>query len=128
MMFNEDISSKKSFQHKKYIINRCTFILMLFMINVTIDLFYYYDYVNMYGSLLFSHCQYLSFPLQSSLFFFVFFFIKQDVFICPIELHFRFPPNLFLAIVYTQLVEMCHTHYSTWLYMYIFLIDRNVNK
>ena len=59
-MFNEDIRSKKSFQHKKYIINRCTFILMLFinrctfilmlfMIKVTIDLFYYYyDYVNMY--------------------------------------------------------------------------------
>ena len=51
MMFNEDIRSKKSFQHKKYIINRCTFILMLFinrctfilmlfMIKVTIDLFY----------------------------------------------------------------------------------------
>ena len=49
MMFNEDISiqqnvrSKKILQHKKYTINRCTFILMLFMINLTIDLYYYYE-------------------------------------------------------------------------------------
>ena len=49
MMFNEDISiqqnvrSKKLLQHKKYTINRCTFILMLFMINLTIDLYYYYE-------------------------------------------------------------------------------------
>ena len=48
MMFNEDIRSKQSLQHKKYTINRCTFILMLFMINLTIDLYYYYEYVNMY--------------------------------------------------------------------------------
>jgi hypothetical protein len=48
MMFNEDIRSKKSLQHKKHTINRCTFILMLFMINLTIDLYYYYEYVNMY--------------------------------------------------------------------------------
>jgi hypothetical protein len=43
MMFNEDIRSKKSLKHKKYTINRCTFILMLFMIK---DLYYYYEYVN----------------------------------------------------------------------------------
>ena len=49
MMFNEDIrSKKKSLQHKKNTINRCTFILMLFMINLTIDLYCYYEYVNMY--------------------------------------------------------------------------------
>ena len=48
MMFNEDIRSKKSLQHKKYTINRCTFILMLFMIILTIDLYYYYECVNMY--------------------------------------------------------------------------------
>jgi hypothetical protein len=48
MMFNEDIRSKKSFQHKKYTINRYTFILTLFMINLTIDLYYYNEYVNMY--------------------------------------------------------------------------------
>ena len=45
MMFNEDIRSKKSLKHKKYTINRCTFILMLFMIK---DLYYYYEYVNMH--------------------------------------------------------------------------------
>jgi hypothetical protein len=48
MMFNEDIRSTKSFQHKKYTINRYTFILTLFMINLTIDLYYYNEYVNMY--------------------------------------------------------------------------------
>jgi hypothetical protein len=48
MMFNEDIRSKKSLQHKKYTINRCTFILMFFMIYLTIDLYYYYEYLNMY--------------------------------------------------------------------------------
>jgi uncharacterized protein YacL len=34
--------------------------------------------------------------------------------------------NLFLAIVNTH--EMCHAKYSTWLYIYIFLINMNVNK
>ena len=44
MMFNEDIRSKKSLQHKKYTINKCTFILVLYyMTNVTIALSYYYD-------------------------------------------------------------------------------------
>ena len=44
MMFNEDIRSKKSLQHKKYTVNKCTFILVLFyMTNVTIALSYYYD-------------------------------------------------------------------------------------
>jgi len=36
--------------------------------------------------------------------------------ICPTQLHFRFPPNLFLAILYTPHVEMRHTNYSKWLY------------
>jgi hypothetical protein len=52
------------------------------------------------------------------------FFTKQHIFIYPIQLQFRFPPNLFLAIVNTH--EMCHAKYSTWLYIYIFHI--NVNK
>ena len=43
-MLNEDIRSKQSLQHKKYTINKCTFILVLFyMTNVTIALSYYYD-------------------------------------------------------------------------------------
>jgi hypothetical protein len=49
MMFNEDIRSKKSFQHKKYTINRYTFILTLFMINLTIDLYYYNDVQHFYS-------------------------------------------------------------------------------
>ena len=54
-----------------------------------------------------------------------FFLKKQHIFICPTQLHFRFPPNLFLAIVNTH-VEMCQANYSTWLYL--FLININVNK
>ena len=54
------------------------------------------------------------------------FFTKQHIFICPMQLQFRFPPNLSLAIVNTH--EMCHAKYSTLLYIYIFLININVNK
>jgi len=100
----------------------CFILSMLFMINLTIDLYYYYDYVNMYlvctfkyGSLLFSYCYYLSFPLQNSMYFFT----KQHICIWPTQIHFRFPPNLFLAIV--NIHEMCHANYSTWLYIYTFL-------
>ena len=77
MMFNEDIRSKKSLQHKKYTINRCTFILMLFMIILIIDLYYYYEYVNMYLVCTYNMARYyfhivilsLSFPLQNSMYF-----------------------------------------------------------
>ena len=60
----------------------------------------------------------------------MYFFLQSNTFICPTQLQFRFPPNLFLAIVNTH--EMCHAKYSTWLYIYIciyiFLININVNK
>jgi hypothetical protein len=90
LMFNEDIRSKKALQHKKYTINRCTFILMFFMINLTIDLYYYYEYVNMYLV-----CTYNM-----------------------TRMHF----------LYKATHEMCHANYNTWLCIYIFLININVNK
>ena len=129
MMFNEDIRSKKSLQHKKYTINRCTFILMFFMINLTIDLYYYYEYVNMYLVCTYNMARYYFHIVILSVFLYktvCIFFTKQHIFIYPIQLQFRFPPNLFLAIVNTH--EMCHAKYSTWLYIYIFLININVNK
>ena len=94
MMFNEDIRSKKSFQHKKYTINRCTSILTLFMINLTIDLYYYNEYVNMYlvntynMARCYFHIVILSVFLYKSA---CIFFTKQHIFICPSQLHFKRP-------------------------------------
>ena len=81
---------------------------MLFMIKVTIDLFYYYDCVNMYLVCTYNMARYYFHIVGLSVFLCkatCYFFIKQHAFICPIQLHFRFPPNLFLAIVYTQQVS-----------------------
>ena len=97
-MSNEDIRSKKSLQHKKYTINRCTFLLMLFMINVTIDLSYYFDYVNMYLVFTYIMAPYHFHIVSISVFLYkaaCSFFTKQHIFICPTQLHFRFPPKLF---------------------------------
>ena len=122
MMFNEDIrSKKKSLQHKKNTINRCTFILMLFMINLTIDLYCYYEYVNMYLVCTYNMARYYVHIVILSVFLYktaCIFFTKQHIYNCPTQLHFRFPPNLFLTIVNTH--EMCHANYSTWLYIYIY--------
>ena len=122
-MFNEDIRSKKLLQHKKYTINRCTFILMLFMINLTIDLYYYYEYVNMHLVCTYNMARYyfhiviLSvFHKQKSMYFFS---KATRIYLShTITLQLRFPPNLFLAIVNTH-VEMCQANYSTWLCIYI---------
>ena len=102
---------------------------MLFLINLTIDLYYYYEYVNMYLVCTYNMARYYFHIVILSVFLYktvCIFFTKQHIFICPIQLQFRFPPNLFLAIVNTH--EMCHAKYSTWLYIYIFLININVNK
>ena len=101
MMFNEDIRSKKSLKHKKYTINRCTFILMLFMIK---DLYYYYEYVNTHLVCTYNMARYYFHIVILSV------FHKQNSMYCfskathiylshTIRLQLRFPPNLFLAIV-----------------------------
>ena len=57
------------------------------------------------------------------------FSLQSNTFICPTQLQFRFPPNLFLAIVNTH--DMCHAKYSTWLYIpykYKCKQKRNTNK
>ena len=100
---------------------------MLFMIILTIDLYYYYECVNMYLVCTYNMARYYFHIVILSVFLYktaCIFFTKQHIFICPIQLQFRFPPNLFLAIVNTH--EMCHAKYSTWLYIYIFLININL--
>ena len=87
------------------------------------------EYVNMYLVCTYNMTRYYFHIIILSAFLYktvCIFFTKQHIFICPIQLQFRFPPNLFLAIVNTH--EMCHAKYSTWLYIYIFLININVNK
>ena len=109
--------------------NRCTFILMLFIINLTIDLYYYYEYVHMYLLCTYNMARYYFHIVILSVFLYktaCIFFTKQHIYLSHTIT--RFPPNLFLAIVNTH--EMCHAKYSTWLYIciYIFLININVNK
>jgi preprotein translocase subunit SecG len=49
LLINAGVRNSVSERKKsRRLLNRCTFILMLFMINLTIDLYYYYEYVNMY--------------------------------------------------------------------------------
>jgi preprotein translocase subunit SecG len=75
LLINAGVRNSVSERKKsRRLLNRCTFILMLFMINLTIDLYYYYEYVNMYLVCTYNMARYyfhivilsLSFPLQNS--------------------------------------------------------------
>ena len=94
------------------------------MINLTIDLYCYYEYVNMYLVCTYNMARYYVHIVILSVFLYktaCYIFTKQHIFNCPTQLHFRFPPNLFLAIVrsVTPIIARGYTYiyiYSSYKY------------